>query len=35
MNPVDIVKWTATLVQLVGYGLTGLNITPWNVFALA
>lgn len=30
---VDIVKWIATAVQLVGYGLTGLNIVPWNVFA--
>lgn len=32
-QPVDIVKWIATLVQLVGYGLTGMNIVPWNVFA--
>ena len=31
MKRVDIVKWTATVVQLVGYGLTGLNIVPWNV----
>lgn len=30
---VDIVKWIATAVQLVGYGLTGLNIVPWNIFA--
>lgn len=30
---VDIVKWTATAVQLVGYGLTGLAATPWNVYA--
>jgi len=29
----DVVKWVATAVQLVGYGLTGLNIVPWNVFA--
>lgn len=33
MKPVDIVKWIATVVQLVGYGLTGLNLVPWNVFA--
>ncbi|MFK7762157.1 MAG: DUF6552 family protein [Roseobacter sp.] len=33
MKRVDIVKWVATVVQLVGYGLTGLNIVPWNVFA--
>ncbi len=33
MKQVDIVKWVATAVQLVGYGLTGLNIVPWNVFA--
>jgi hypothetical protein len=33
LKKVDIVKWVATAVQLVGYGLTGLNIVPWNVFA--
>lgn len=33
MKRVDIIKWIATVVQLVGYGLTGLNIVPWNVFA--
>ena len=33
MKTVDVVKWVATAVQLVGYGLTGLNIVPWNVFA--
>lgn len=33
MKRVDVVKWVATAVQLVGYGLTGLNIVPWNVFA--
>jgi len=30
---VDVVKWIATAVQLVGYALTGLNVVPWNVFA--
>nr|CAA6812631.1 MAG: Unknown protein [uncultured Thiotrichaceae bacterium] len=33
MKTVDIVKWVATAVQLVGYGLTGMNYTPWNVYA--
>ena len=33
VDTVDVVKWVATAVQLVGYGLTGLNIVPWNVFA--
>ena len=33
MKNVDIVKWVATLVQLIGYGLTGLNIVPWNIYA--
>ncbi|WP_281980872.1 DUF6552 family protein [Thalassorhabdomicrobium marinisediminis] len=33
MKTVDIVKWVATVIQLAGYGLTGLNIVPWNVFA--
>ncbi|WP_371169633.1 DUF6552 family protein [Aliiroseovarius sp. 2305UL8-7] len=32
MKTVDIVKWIATAVQLVGYALTGLNIVPLNVF---
>ena len=34
MKSVDIIKWIATAIQLIGYGLTGLNIVPWNVFAL-
>ncbi|MEP1610945.1 MAG: DUF6552 family protein [Roseobacter sp.] len=33
IQKVDIVKWLATAIQLFGYGLTGLNIVPWNVFA--
>ena len=33
MKRVDGVKWVATVVQLIGYGLTGLNIVPWNVLA--
>ena len=33
MQRVDVVKWVATVIQLVGYGLTGLNVVPWNVFA--
>ncbi len=33
MARVDLVKWIATVIQLIGYGLTGLNIVPWNVFA--
>ncbi len=33
IQTVDIVKWIATVIQLIGYGLTGMNIVPWNVFA--
>lgn len=33
MTLVDTTKWTATVIQLIGYGLTGLNVTPWNVYA--
>ena len=33
MRTVDIIKLVATAIQLIGYGLTGLNIVPWNVFA--
>ena len=29
---VDTVKWIATIIQLIGYGLTGLNIVPYNIF---
>ena len=32
MKTVDIVKWTATVIQLIGYGMTGLNYTQWNVY---
>ena len=32
MQKVDIVKWVATIIQLIGYGLTGLNYTPLNVY---
>ncbi|KIC08841.1 ubiquinone biosynthesis methyltransferase UbiE [Leisingera sp. ANG-M1] len=33
LKTVDIVKWIATAIQLVGYGLTGMNVAPWNVYA--
>ena len=29
---VDVTKWVATFIQLIGYGLTGLNIVPYNVY---
>ena len=29
---VDITKWVATFIQLIGYGLTGLNVVPYNVY---
>ena len=29
---VDAVKWIATIFQLIGYGLTGMNIVPWNIY---
>jgi hypothetical protein len=32
MKLVDIVKWIATVIQLIGYGLTGLNMTPYNIY---
>jgi hypothetical protein len=32
LAPVDAVKWLATVIQLIGYGMTGLNIVPYNVF---
>ncbi|UWQ21295.1 DUF6552 family protein [Jannaschia sp. W003] len=33
LKPVDVVKWVATAVQLVGYALTGMGVTPWNIYA--
>ncbi len=33
MERVDVVKWIATVVQLIGYALTGMNIVPWNIAA--
>lgn len=33
MKTVDIIKWIATVVQLIGYGLTGLGYTPYNIYA--
>lgn len=32
MKTVDIVKWAATIIQLIGYGLTGLGYSPLNVY---
>ena len=32
LQPVDYVKWVATVVQLIGYGLTGFGITPLNIY---
>ena len=29
---VDVVKWLATLIQLIGYAMTGLNFTPYNIY---
>ena len=33
LEAVDVVKWIATAIQLIGYGLTGMNLVPWNVYA--
>jgi len=29
---VDIIKWVATIIQLIGYGLTGMGLTPLNIY---
>ena len=29
---VDAVKWVATVIQLIGYGMTGMILVPYNVF---
>lgn len=33
LQTVDVVKWVATVIQLFGYGMTGMNLIPWNVYA--
>ena len=30
---VTATKWVVTVIQLIGYGLTGMNYTPWNIYA--
>ncbi|WP_300032540.1 DUF6552 family protein [uncultured Roseobacter sp.] len=30
---VDTVKWIATVIQLIGYALTGMGVSPWNIWA--
>ena len=32
MKAVDIVNWLATIIQLIGYGMTGLNMVPYNIY---
>ena len=32
IQAVDAVKWVATVIQLIGYGMTGMNLVPYNVF---
>ena len=29
---VDLVKWIATVIQLIAYCLTGLNMVPLNIY---
>ena len=35
MKTEDIVKWAVTGTQLIGYGMTGLNYRPYNVYMLS
>ena len=32
MKSVDLVKWVAIIIQLIGYGMTGLNLVPYNIY---
>ena len=32
LSIVDTVKWIATIIQLLGYGMTGINLVPWNIY---
>lgn len=29
---VFVVKWAASLIQIVGYGATAFGLTPWNLY---
>ena len=30
--PAFVVKWVASVLQIIGYTFTGLGWTPWNVY---
>ena len=32
LSAVDTVKWLATIIQLIGYGMTGMNLVPYNIY---
>jgi len=32
LKKVYIIKWIATIIQLIGYGLTGMGVTPLNIY---
>lgn len=32
IQTIDAVKWLATVIQLFGYGMTGLNLIPYNIY---
>ena len=32
LSAVDTVKWLATTIQLIGYGMTGMNLVPYNIY---
>ncbi|MDB2460466.1 ubiquinone biosynthesis methyltransferase UbiE [Planktomarina temperata] len=32
IKSVDVVKWLATVIQLIGYGMTELNLSPSNIY---
>ena len=29
---IDAVNWVVTVIQLIGYGMTGMNLVPYNAF---
>lgn len=32
MTRVFVIKWVASIAQIIGYGLTGFGMTPWNIY---
>ncbi len=32
LNAAFVIKWTASILQIMGYAATGFGLTPWNIY---